>query len=229
MTFTPPKGVDGGLRSRGVLAGRVGYPSPLTSGSLGHTSAPTLAGGRPKRLPAQETTCEEAWVQTPMNRHITHGSAAGVTFGGFGGGRAVWQDGLAGGESEHAGRAVLATACNRGHGGGRPYTHVHPDGPRNDGTRHRGGRPSGAHPSRPLDNGHVRGGRPTGVHPLRPFSDGPARRGGRPAACVHPVGPTLHGHERGGRPSGVHPFRPAADRRGGGLSSRFTHPLRSAA
>jgi len=152
---TPPKGAAGSpLRAPVAFAGRavVLYPSPLTSGSFGHTSAPMMDGSRPKRLPAEETTCEEARVQTPMNKHRKHGSVAGVAHSGcLGDGRAVRNDeprtgvGLPGPADigglpagfpppvrgfEHAGRAVFVTACNRGHGGGCPNDRIHPDGSR---------------------------------------------------------------------------------------------------
>jgi hypothetical protein len=246
---TPPKGADWSrLRSRGSFAGRAVLPSPLTSGTFGHTSSPVMAGSRPKRLPAMETTCEEARVQTKMNKHITHGSAAGVTQAGDpGGGRAVWQNELragvvvprladiggrasgfpppAGALEQHAGRAVLVTACKCGlHArGGRPNS-VHPFGPTDDGQR-RGGLPTGVHPIRPTDDGHGRGGRPNSVHPIRPTHDG--QRGGRPQNGVHPIRPTDNGHRRGGLPTGVHPIRPTHDgHRRGGRPMDGAHPIR---
>src|SRR5690349_16984786 len=90
----PKSAVWSRLGSGVVLAGSAGS-RPLTSGRTDHTSSPAAGGGHPKRLPLERlgSACEE--VREAMKTHTKHGSVAGVALtGGFGGGRAVWQDEL---------------------------------------------------------------------------------------------------------------------------------------
>src|SRR5581483_6756799 len=177
------------LQSRGLVVGSASARS-LTSERTEYTSSPATSGGHPKRIPLgrPERACKEV---TTMNRHTTHGSAAGVAHtGGSGSGRAVWHDELAGGvsmtrgsaaergvvaghalrpgdASHHAGRAVLVTAwCS--------------------GTERRGGRPNGVHPS-------VRTG------------EAGAKGWTREWRSSLPARPTIKAERRGGIPAWIHP------------------------
>jgi hypothetical protein len=212
----PKSAVWSVLDSRGVLGGGAGSRS-LTSERTEYTSSPATSGVRPKRSPlaGQGGPCDD--VRKTMRQHTTHGNVAGVARkGGFGDGRAVWQDELRGGVADpphselasHAGRAVLVTACDR--------------------DRRRGGRPNGVHLLRSSNpfvrdrRGGFRAGSPAGSHPSGRTVTTDGRRGW---TCLgsHPLRSSVqHAARLGWMPAGIHPALRSAYAAGFGGSQYTT-------